>query len=287
MLNIYQFLVSPETKQQLYFNRTTSSLICDEGSFEIRDGIPILLPKKDNLKYIEHYQKDAEYFDYFEARFPETQSEEERVYQYVLSRIPPKAKLIADIGCGNGWLARRLLNLDRIIVSIDVSFRNVSKVLKLYPDENHFGIVADGYFLPFKDNTFDCVVASEVVEHLEEPRKFISELLRIVAPNGKVILTTPYKEKIRYTLCIHCNKPTPLNAHLNSLDEYKFAHILQDIEFIDKWIYRKFGNSLVQYLRLYRLTKIVPFKLWRIMDTFLNFFFKPKHLLIEITKEER
>ncbi len=287
MLNIYQFLVSPETKQQLYFNKTTSSLISDEGSFEIRDGIPILLPNKDNLKYIEHYQKDAEYFDYFEARFPETHSEEERIYQYVLSRIPPKAKFIADIGCGNGWLARRLLNLDRIIVSIDVSFRNVSRVLKLYPDENHFGIVADGYFLPFRDNTFDCVVASEVIEHLEEPQKFVGELLRIVAPNGKVILTTPYKEKIRYTLCIHCNKPTPWNAHLHSFDEYKFKNILQDIGLIDKWSYRKFGNSLVQYLRLYRFLKIVPFKLWKIMDSFLNLFFKPKHLLIEIIKREK
>lgn len=287
MLNIYQFLVSPETKQQLYFNKTTSSLICDEGNFEMRDGIPILLPNRNDLKYIEHYQKDAEYFDYFEERFPETQSEEKRVYQYVLSKIPPKAKLVADIGCGNGWLARRLLLLDRIIVSIDVSFRNVSKVLQLYPNENHFGIVADGYFLPFRNNTFDCVVASEVIEHLEDAKKFVCELLRIVKPKGKIILTTPYKEKIRYTLCIHCNKPTPWNAHLHSFDETKVQSILEQIEVECRWNLYKFGNSLVQYLRLYRVLKFLPFSLWKILDSLLNYFFEPKHLLIEITKGER
>lgn len=284
MLNLYQFLVSPEGKQQLYFNKTTSSMICDEGCFEIKNGIPILLPKRNNLKYIEHYQRDAELFDYFETRFPETQREEERIYQYVLWRIPPKAKLIADIGCGNGWLARRLLKLDRVIVSIDISFRNVSKVLELYPDENHFGIVADGYYLPFKDNTFDCVVASEVIEHLEEPLKFIIELLRVVRPKGRVILTTPYKEKIRYTLCIHCNEPTPWNAHLHSFDESKIEALLEDIKEKISWKFYKFGNILIQYLRLYRFLRYIPFRIWKLLDSFLNFLFKPKHLLIEITK---
>lgn len=284
MYNIFQLLVSPKIKLPLYFNRTNETLVCDEGEFQVVNNIPILLPKSVSHS-IEHYRRDAEHFNYFEERFKETECEERRVHQYVLSRIPPKAKLIADVGCGNGWLARQLLNLDRIVVSIDVSFENVSQVLKLYPDENHFGVVADGFHLPFRDASFDCVVASEVIEHLEHPAEFISELLRTTKQNGKVIITTPYREKIRYTLCIHCNKPTPWNAHLHSFDEKKLDKILSSLDLKIHWRFFKFGNSLVQYLRLYRVLQIFPFECWRFFDRFLNLFFKPKHILIEIVKE--
>ncbi|MCX7909870.1 MAG: class I SAM-dependent methyltransferase [Ignavibacteria bacterium] len=284
MYNIFQLLVSPVNKLPLYYNKTNETLISDEGEFQIVEGIPILLSSK-NPNYIIHYQKDAEIFDYFEFQFCETEKEFERVYQYVLSRIPPKAKLVADVGCGKGWLARSLLNMSRIVVSIDVSFTNVSKVLKKYPDENHFGVVADGYFLPFKDESFDCVVASEVIEHLEKPEEFIQELIRICKRNGKVVLTTPYREKIRYTLCIHCNKPTPWNAHLHSFDEINLNSILSISSGTCRWNFFKFGNSLIQYFRLYRLLSFLPFVVWKYCDKFFNLFFKPKHILVEIIKE--
>jgi SAM-dependent methyltransferase len=284
MFNLISILVSPKHKLPLYFNRTNETLVCDEGEFTIRAGIPIFTPQNNVPHYIAHYQKDAEEFDYFEVRFKETECEENRVHQYILSRIPPKPKLIADIGCGNGWLSKKLAAFERIVVSVDVSYKNVYNALKLNPDEKHFGVVADGYYLPFKDNSFDCVVASEVIEHLENPLQFIRELVRIAKPSAKIILTTPYKEKIRYTLCIHCNKPTPMNAHLHSFDEDKLSKILSEVNPNISWRFYKFGNSLIQYLRLYRILQIFPFQIWRLLDMILNIFFKPKHILIEITK---
>lgn len=283
-MNIFQLLVSPEKKLPLYFNKTNESLVSDEGEFQIVNGIPILIPLGKKPNYLIHYTKDAEIFDYFETRHKETESEERRVYQYVVSKIPPRAKIIADVGCGKGWLARHLLNMDRFVVSIDISLKNVKKVVETYPDEKHFGVVADGYFLPFKSESFDCTVASEVIEHLENPRDFIAELIRVTKSNGKIILTTPYKEKIRYTLCIHCNNPTPWNAHLHSFDEQKLENILKSIEQSLSWKFYKFGNSLIQYLRLYRFLRIFPFPIWKIIDRFLNLFFQPKHILIEITR---
>jgi ubiquinone/menaquinone biosynthesis C-methylase UbiE/uncharacterized protein YbaR (Trm112 family) len=285
MFQLISILVSPKHKKPLYYNKISETLVCDEGEFEIHEGIPILLAKDNLPNYVVHYQKDAEYFDYFAPRFPETEKEENRVNQYIVSRIPPNARLIADIGCGNGWLARSLLRMDRIVCSLDISFKNVRKVIEINHSENHFGIVADAYFLPFKDSSFDCVVASEIIEHLAEPVAFLKELVRVVKSNGKVIITTPYKEKIRYTLCIHCNKPTPMNAHLHSFDEGNLSDILKQVEGIRSWRFFKFGNSLVQYFRLYRIFSIFPFALWKLIDKFLNLFFLPKHILIEIIKE--
>ncbi|MCX7880079.1 MAG: class I SAM-dependent methyltransferase [Ignavibacteria bacterium] len=284
MFNISNILVSPKEKKQLYFNIQSESLVSEESEFKIIEGIPILLPNGTVSNYVEHYQKDAIFFDYFEKKFYETVKEEERVHQYVFSRIPPSAKLIADIGCGNGWLARRLLLANRVVVSVDVSLENVKKVLNLYNDENHFGVVADGYFLPFKDNSFDCVVCSEVLEHLHKPLEFLNEILRVTKNNGKIILTTPYKEKIRYTLCIHCNRPTPWNAHINSFDEEFLNEIVKNLSF-KNYRYFKFGNALVQYLRLYRVLSIFPFVFWKIFDSIINrIYHRPKHWLIEIIK---
>lgn len=288
MFSLFQTLVSPEKKSNLYFNKFSNIFTSEEGDFEIREGIPILLPKNSNNRNIEHYTKDSELFDYFEERFPETACEEHRVYQYVFSKIPPQAKIIADVGCGRAWLSKLLLDFERIVVSIDVSYANVSKALRKYPSENHFGVVADGYHLPFKDEIFDCVVASEVIEHLENPALFIAELFRIVKTGGKIILSTPYKEKIKYSLCIHCNKPTPHNAHLHSFDETKLNKILS--ETLEKerigWKFYRFGNKLVQYFRLYRVLSLLPFFLWKSLDSVLNLTFnKPVHFLIVISKK--
>ncbi len=285
MFPLTSILVSPRRKLPLYYNKITETLSSDEGDYEILEGIPILISKIDIPNYFVHYQKDAEFFDYFSPKFIETENEEKRVYQYILSKIPPTARLIADVGCGNGWLANSLLNMDRIVFSIDISFKNVRKVIEKYPSENHFGIVADAYFLPFKDSTFDCIVASEIIEHLNEPVNFVNELIRIVKPKGKIILTTPYREKIRYTLCIHCNNPTPLNAHLHSFDENNLDEIFNNVVSKISWKYYKFGNSLIQYFRMYKLLSVFPFSIWKQMDKFLNLFFKPKHILIEIIKD--
>lgn len=288
MSSLFNTLVSPEKKSNLYFNKVSNNFASEEGNFEIRDGIPILLPKNYNSHMIEHYTKDAELFDYFEERFPETAKEEERLYQYILSKIPPQAKFIADVGCGRGWLAKPLLDFDRTVVSIDVSYTNVATVLQKYPSEYHYGVVADGYYLPFKDKTFDCIVASEVIEHLEKPSLFIAELFRVLKSGGKLILSTPYKEKIKYSLCIHCNKPTPHNAHLHSFDEDKLSRILSETLSKEKseWKFYRFGNKLIQYLRFYRLLSFLPFSLWRFLDIILNLIFnKPVHILIVVSKK--
>ena len=80
---------------------------------------------------------------------------------------------------------------------------------KLYPNEKHFGITADSFHLPFNDNSFDSIIASEIIEHVYDPEGFIKELFRVVKKGGSLIVTTPYKEKIIYYLCVHCNQKTP------------------------------------------------------------------------------
>lgn len=286
---MFQFdtiLVSPVRKAPLYFNKVLNTLSSEEGNFHLIDGIPILLPQNDNYSYIEHYKLDAVLFDYFEERFPETEAEENRLRQFILSKIPAKARLIADIGSGNGRLTKELLNLSRYVVSVDVSLENLRKIIKNYGQENHYSVVADALNLPFRSSVFDCVIASEVIEHVPDPKRLVAELFRVTKVGGIVIVTTPYCEKIRYSLCIHCNKPTPMNAHLHSFDEPKMKEIILEVIPDASFQFFTFGNKIIQYFRLYRLLSIFPFFVWKLLDSCFNFIFrKPLHFLIVLQKK--
>ncbi|KIC72501.1 Methyltransferase type 11 [Neochlamydia sp. TUME1] len=56
-------------------------------------------------------------------------------------------------------------------------------------------IVASGDNLPFKDNAFDFVINSHVIEHFFDPIKAIKEWLRVVKPGGYVYMIIPHKER--------------------------------------------------------------------------------------------
>lgn len=48
--------------------------------------------------------------------------------------------------------------------------------------------------LPFEDNQFDTVTAGELIEHLENPARFVAEAHRVLKKNGALILTTPNRK---------------------------------------------------------------------------------------------
>jgi SAM-dependent methyltransferase len=45
--------------------------------------------------------------------------------------------------------------------------------------------------LPFDDEVFDCVVSFQVIEHIRNDKRFVSEVMRVLKPGGKFIVTTP------------------------------------------------------------------------------------------------
>jgi SAM-dependent methyltransferase len=53
-------------------------------------------------------------------------------------------------------------------------------------------IVASVYELPFGDAEFDVVLRCSVLEHLEDPRKAIAEMMRVLKPKGRIIVSVPF-----------------------------------------------------------------------------------------------
>lgn len=64
--------------------------------------------------------------------------------------------------------------------------------LDIVPRPGCTDVRADAHRLPFTEESFDCVLASEVLEHLSSPVDFVQDLQRILVPGGKAVLTVPF-----------------------------------------------------------------------------------------------
>ena len=284
---LMHYIVCPTTHSKLHFDADNMTLQSEKGyTYKVNNYIPVMLNtgKSKNFDYANHYAKDAELFDYFEKRSGGTEHDENRVKEYILSKIPNSAETILDVGCGRAWIAEKLITKKNFICSLDISFINPDKALSLYPAENHSAVVADALQLPFKDNSFDCIISSEVIEHVEKPDNFIAELFRCVKPGGSLIITTPYKEVIKYYLCIHCNKPTPINAHLHSFDEEKLKNLYTAPD-LEKFEWHSFGNKVLLHLRTHVILKYFPFWLWKLIDSSFNLLINKQVHILAIYKK--
>lgn len=293
-------LVDPYSGEELIISPENDFLKTANGNkYFIENNIAIMIDTSRQIKhyetelhknydssfdYINHYEKDAAQFNYFNEDEPNTtKNERRRSRQAIINAVPKNTMSILDVGCGSGWLAEHFLQYGKQIVSSDISITNPAKTLLKSPHKNHAGIVCDAFNLPFKNNSFDCIVASEVIEHVFDPTLFVDSLLQKIKPGGTLILVTPYNEKIEYFLCVHCNKPTPKNAHLHSFNEVNITTLFKSASVTINT--DTFCNKYFLKLRLYNLLSFLPFRFWKLIDWLANKIVKkPTTFLIKTLK---
>ena len=115
------------------------------------------------------------------------------VYQRSRLAYVEAAKLVSgrvlEIGTGSGYGICTLAASAKEFVTID-KFR--SSAVDDLPANTSF-IESKVPPLPFEDELFDYVVSFQVIEHIRNDRRFVSEVLRVLKPGGKFIVTTPHK----------------------------------------------------------------------------------------------
>lgn len=84
---------------------------------------------------------------------------------------------------------RRLASSERLLVGVDWNFGALSHAKSRLP-QAHF-ICADVGKMPLKSNTFDCIICTEVLEHLGDVPSALQEFFRLLKARGHLIVTTP------------------------------------------------------------------------------------------------
>jgi len=105
-------------------------------------------------------------------------------------------KVILDIGCGYGWFEYHALQRDvRKIIGIEQTEEDLKTAKDHLNDRRLEFRTGSALELPFPNETFDTVVAWEVIEHIPkntEPQ-MLREVHRVLRPGGKFYLSTPYQ----------------------------------------------------------------------------------------------
>ncbi len=114
--------------------------------------------------------------------------------------IGPGTKVI-DVGCGAGRHSFEAYRRGADVVAFDqdaAELANVSTVLRAMADKAEAPmsaraetVIGDALALPYVDGTFDCVIASEILEHVPADDALIRELIRVLKPGGALVVTVP------------------------------------------------------------------------------------------------
>lgn len=94
---------------------------------------------------------------------------------------PLRAESILDVGCGEGFTLKKLeeKKIGKKNEGIDYSKDAIKLGKKIYPELALFE--GDVYGLKYKDNNFDLSICTEVLEHLDDPKKAVAEIKRVTS----------------------------------------------------------------------------------------------------------
>jgi SAM-dependent methyltransferase len=108
---------------------------------------------------------------------------------------------VIDVGCGAGRHSFEAYRRGADVVAFDQNAAELADVQTLFdamadagevpPSARATTVVGDARALPYPDRTFDCVIASEILEHVPADESVIAELIRVLKVGGTLAVTVP------------------------------------------------------------------------------------------------
>ena len=161
---------------------------------------------------------------------------------------------VLDLGCGDGALTDRLARAGAHPTGVEVAQAAVDRARARHPDLVFELAPIDGA-LPLADGAFDVVWCSEVIEHVADTARWLSEVRRVLVPGGRLLLTTPNHSRIRLAVAGIELHSEPLGDHLHLYSAQSLRGVLEDFDFSDVEIRGAGGPPLARRLLLARAVR--------------------------------
>lgn len=111
------------------------------------------------------------------------------IFNEMLPKENLKNKKFLEVGCGLGYFSNYANKLGAKVTGIDIG-PNLVKINKKKTPKGIFR-VASASDLPFKKETFDTVLSTEVIEHVDNQKDALKEMCRVLKKGGILVITTP------------------------------------------------------------------------------------------------
>lgn len=176
------------------------------------------------------------------------------VYNFIKSK---KRLRILEVGCGYGYLSYSLHKAGHKVTAIDIANSAIVFANQNFGDFFYRITLED--FSKQSDEKFDLIVATEVIEHLDDPNVFIETSSKLLAENGFILLTTPDKDYSNPNAIWQTDLPP---VHLSWIGKKGINYLAKknklEVYFVDfSKYYSKTENRLVKYF-VYRKENITP-----------------------------
>lgn len=190
----------------------------------------------DQEKIWEHFQGDKGLSAFSRA---------EPRYRFIASKIK-KNKCVLNIGVGNGGLEKLLQEHGAKVSCLDPS-ENAIERIRTNLSLGKQAKVGYSQNIPFNDNSFDYVIMSEVLEHLDDEvlKRTISEVKRVLREGGKFIGTVPPNEDLfdGKVICPCCGSLFHRWGHVQSFSPLSLKKLLLENNFSSVGVhYRAFSD---------------------------------------------
>lgn len=133
---------------------------------------------------------------------------------------------VVDVGCGDGAASVFAASFGADVIATDIDPRIIEKlkermIRKTQQTGSFQAFVSDSNPLPIADRTASKVISMEVMEHVDDPQQFLSELVRIGKPGASYLITVPdpVAESIQQKVAPACYWQKPNHLRVFQRDE--------------------------------------------------------------------
>ena len=143
--------------------------------------------------------------------------ENEHFARYCFAEPLCAGRRVLDAGCGVGYGSQRLARAGATVIAMDSDAESLRYGQSKFPGGCF--LQGDCVALPFRESSFDLVVAFELIEHLTGWADLIREAARVLAPEGLFLVSTPNRACYRAA----GQAPNPFHVHEFEYDEFREA----------------------------------------------------------------
>jgi SAM-dependent methyltransferase len=170
--------------------------------------------------------------------------------RFLLSEVRAGDRAL-DLGCGAGTFTAMLVAAGAEAVGVDVAEAALARARAGHPELDFRLVALDGP-LPFDDDAFDLIWASEVIEHVADTERWLREVARLMAPGGRLLLTTPNHPRAALAAGGIERYSEPFGDHLHLYTRRSLATALTELDFEQVEVLAVGGLPLLKRLLLAR-----------------------------------